>query len=170
MMFAGGNTVKTNLSWQKDGPDAFCPLFQVCKTEEISLRVIYECLSGYLHICQFLLNKQHWVVWPRQFKPSVFLWWRSWEAEQGRGKRISATVQRFAFHTPMQTVWICTFRKWGCPQGRKRGLSDLALWTALGCYSCHFHLKPTWAHMPCTTADAVGIAKKINSCWQYIYG
>lgn len=169
MMFAGGCTIKTNLWWQRDGLDAFCPHW-VHESEEISLRVISEHLCGYSQICQVLLNKQHRVVWPRQFKPSLLLWWRSWEAVEGWGKETSATAPWFAFHTPVQTVWVCTFRKWGCPRGRKRGLSELALWTALGCYSCHFHLRPTWAHVLYTTADAVGIAKKINNCWEYIYG
>lgn len=37
------------------------------------------------------------------------------------------TAQWFVPHTLMQTVEVCTFWKRGCPQGSRRGLSELAL-------------------------------------------
>lgn len=158
-MFAVGNTVKTNLWWQRDGLDGFCPRLWVYKSEEISLRVISEHLCGHSQICQVLLKKTALSCSDEtvQTHPPSLL--KEPRSSGGSGECVSATVQQFVFHTPMQTVWVCTFRKWGCPRGRKRGLSELTLWTALGCYSCHFYLRPTWAHVLYTTAEALGVAK-----------
>lgn len=146
----------------------FCLHFCVYKSVEISLGVISECLCGYSQICQVLPNKcsTNSIKLFGQDSSNPPSFGKGAEKQQKvRGSLFQLRHSGLRFTLPCKPCGFALLGSGACPQGGKRGLSELALWTALGCYSCHLHLRPTCTHVLCTTAEVVGVAKIYQQLW-----